>query len=111
MPLSTNTGTTSLKTSPRRGDKMRSFDGLPPDLRRWVASAALPWRAASVKAAYGKALRQTGCPTAALRALDALQDRLIAKDAAAVWGANHPHANIKAHTKKPPRHPGATSQP
>lgn len=33
----------SLKRRSRQGDAMARFDRLPPDLRRWLAQAALPW--------------------------------------------------------------------
>ncbi|WP_276617454.1 DUF6525 family protein [Qingshengfaniella alkalisoli] len=33
----------------RRANSMASFDGLPPELRRWLAQAALPWSAHSAR--------------------------------------------------------------
>ena len=42
-----NAGQTSLKRRPRATDPMREFDGLPQELRSWVARADLPWRPGS----------------------------------------------------------------
>ncbi|MEM1233798.1 MAG: DUF6525 family protein [Pseudomonadota bacterium] len=88
--MASNRGTTSLKCRRTARNPMREFDRLPPELRRWVAGAMLPWRAATVRAAYEDALAKTGNPIQAIEALDALQQRLVAKDAASVWGGAHP---------------------
>lgn len=69
---------------------MLEYDHLPAELRAWLAHAVLPWRAGSVKRSFDKALAKTGCPDRALQELDQLQARLIAKDAATVWGRAHP---------------------
>jgi len=71
---------------------MQGYDNLPTELRGWVARAILPWSATSVQRAYEKALRKTNDPSLALRELDALETRLIARDAAHVWGQDHPAA-------------------
>jgi len=86
MP-SGNLGSTSLKSKRRSTNPMQDYDRLPAELRAWVATAALPWRAGSVRKSFEKALARTGSAQDALAELDALQDRLIAKDAKAVWGA------------------------
>lgn len=86
----TNRGRTSLKRRRRGGSGMDEFDRLPPELRSWLAAAALPWRPQSVKRAFAKAYASTGDRQSALRELDAMQRRLIAKDARKVWGADHP---------------------
>ncbi len=91
-----NRGRTSLKCRPRAANKMREFDNLPPLLRQWVASSTLPWRPGSVKKAYARALRRTGNEATALAELQALQSRLVAKDARAIWGADHPNANVSS---------------
>lgn len=85
----TNRGATTLKRRRRAENNMDEFDRLPPDLRRWLMSAVLPWRPKSVRRAFDNAYRQTGDPDTALRALDQLQDRLIAKDAARIWGPDY----------------------
>ena len=71
---------------------MREFDRLPPELRRWMAGAALPWRAKTVLAAYDKAMAKTGNPKDAISALDDIQSKLVAKDARKIWGLDHPAA-------------------
>jgi hypothetical protein len=52
----------------------------------------LPWRPRSVARAFDKALARTGDRRRALAELDQLQRRLIARDAAAIWGRDHPDA-------------------
>ena len=88
-----NLGKTSLKRKPRAVDPMREFDGLPKELRIWVATANLPWQPRSVRRSYERALAETGDVQRALESLDRLQERLIAKDAKKVWGEVHPTAS------------------
>lgn len=91
--MASNRGATSLKCR-RAKNPMRDFDRLPPDLRHWVAGAMLPWRAATVRTAYEKAMARTGDSKRALEELDALQARLVAKDASRIWGNAYPAAKI-----------------
>ena len=88
--MPSNCGATRLKRGRRSGNPMRDYDALPKDLRVWMASAKLPWRARSVQTAYQKALARTGDHGKALRELDRLQHMLVAKDASHVWGQGHP---------------------
>ena len=85
-----NLGQTTLKRKRGRQDPMREFDGLPQELRAWVASADLPWRPGSVRRSYERALAETGDKDRALAELDRLQERLVAKDAKKIWGEVHP---------------------
>ena len=87
--MASNRGASSLKCR-RAKNPMRDFDRLPVELRHWVAGAMLPWRAATVRAAYEKAMERTGDPERALEELDALQARLVAKDASRIWGDAYP---------------------
>ncbi|WP_222192100.1 DUF6525 family protein [Maritalea mobilis] len=87
-----NRGKTSLRPKRRNEDPMRDYDRLPPDLRAWLAGAVLPWRPRSVRRAFDRALQATGDKSSALRELDRLQARLVAKDAEKIWGKQHPHA-------------------
>lgn len=87
-----NRGQTRLKCKPANSMKMHDYDRLPAELRQWVARAALPWRAKSVQKAYDRAMAKTGSSQRALAELDHLQQRLVARDAAAIWGADHPAA-------------------
>lgn len=88
--MSRNRGETSLRRKRHRANPMREYDRLPIELRQWLSSAILPWRAKSVKQAYDKALSRTGDPAHAIKELDALQQRLIAKDAVKIWGEQYP---------------------
>ena len=71
---------------------MQEFDRLPEELRAWVATAKLPWRAGSVQAAYRKALKRTQDHQSALQELDRIQNAMVAKDARRIWGEHHPAA-------------------
>ena len=87
-----NRGVTTLKCKRRRANPMQEFDRLPAELRAWMSQAVLPWRAGSVRRAFDQALARTGDTRRALQELDALQARLVAKDAQRVWGTAHPTA-------------------
>ncbi len=81
---------TSLKRRPR-GDPMRAYDALPPDLRQWLAGAILPWSAASVRKVWLKALKSArGDRQAAQTALSELERRHLKRDVARIWGTVHP---------------------
>jgi hypothetical protein len=88
-------------TSPRsrwqRGDPMAAYDRLPPDLRLWLAGAALPWSAVSVHRLWTRALRETGCPKVARDRLCAAEARTLAREAAKVWGAEYPSPGRGSH--------------
>jgi hypothetical protein len=75
-----------------QGHPMDDHDRLPPVLRMWVAHAALPWSASSVRRLWVRALAETGCPQAALARLDRAEAATLARDAPRVWGAAHPAA-------------------
>jgi hypothetical protein len=89
-----NRGHTTLKCKRRADNPMREYDRLPTELRAWLSSAVLPWRAKSVLRAYQNAYQRTGNRDLALRELDRLQSRLVAKDAQRVWGRQHPSAGL-----------------
>lgn len=74
---------------------MHDYDRLPDDLRRWLSEAMLPWRARSVRRAYDKALARLGDREAALAELDRLQRQTVARDAAKVWGPDHPATRLQ----------------
>lgn len=67
------------KPRPAR-DPMAEFDRLPPELRRWLAQAALPWSPRSALRAWQRALAQSRAPQDALARLDALQAARLARD-------------------------------
>lgn len=82
----------SPRARSRAGHPMDDHDRLPPALRLWVAHAALPWSAISVRRIFARALAETGCQTAALARLDRSEAATLARDAPLVWGAAHPAA-------------------
>ncbi|WP_126978972.1 DUF6525 family protein [Frigidibacter oleivorans] len=86
----------------RRSAPMAAHDRLPAPVRAWAAQAALPWSAASLWRLWHRALAETGCPDRALARLDAAEARLLARDAARVWGAAYPLAAMP----KAPAGPG-----
>ena len=79
----------------RKTNPMAAYDRLPPDLRSWLAGAALPWSAASVLRVWQRALHETGCPEAAKARMTRAEARTLARDAAKVWGATYPTANAQ----------------
>jgi hypothetical protein len=74
-----NLGQTRLKRR-RRGDPMQAFDRLPPDLRRWMAGAALPWSPTSCLALWRRALAEDGTTEAALARLARAEAAMLARD-------------------------------
>lgn len=60
---------------------MAEFDRLPPTARRWLAQAALPWSARSVRRLWGRALRDAdGDEAAALARLDRAEAARLTRD-------------------------------
>ncbi|MFT3690780.1 DUF6525 family protein [Paenirhodobacter sp.] len=82
--------TTSLRCK-ARSRPMDRYDRLPPELRGWLARAALPWSAQSVARLWERHLRETqGDTMAALARLDLAERRMLAKDRPKVWGESYP---------------------
>ncbi len=80
----------------RRHAPMAQFDRLPEALRHWLAQAALPWSPQSVLRQWHAALRATGGNHAAAFArLSQLEARMLARDAARIWGEHHPTARME----------------
>ena len=75
-----NLGQTRLRGRRRDVDPMAAFDALPPDLRAWMAEAALPWSPVSCLKLWRRALSEEGCPERARARLDRAQAVLLAKD-------------------------------
>ncbi len=77
----------------KRVSTMAQYDRLPAELRGWLAQARLPWSAQSAARQWQRALHAArGDIMAARAALSQLEERLIARDAMQVWGADHPAA-------------------
>ena len=72
---------------------MAYYDRLPPELRHWLASAALPWSAQSALRLWQRSLRESnGNQAAARAALARAEARMLARDATKIWGAAYPAA-------------------
>jgi hypothetical protein len=71
----------NLATSLRRkvrGNPMHAYDALPHDVRRWLASACLPWSPQSVARLWQRALREAnGDAHCATARLDAAERKLL----------------------------------
>lgn len=77
---------TSLRRSKRAGDPMAAYDRLPPDLRVWLAQAALPWSPRSVLRVWRSALKSCGNDSAAAQSyLSHLELIKLRKDAEKIW--------------------------
>jgi hypothetical protein len=74
----------------RATNAMAAYDRLPPDLRTWLAGAALPWSAASVLRLWHRVLRETGNVSAARDRLSRAEEVTLAREAARVWGQDYP---------------------
>lgn len=84
-------GRTALRRRVRRAEPMAEYDRLPPELRRWLAGAALPWSPRSARRAWAEALARTaGDRAGALHLLEERQRRRLARDTLATWGPEHP---------------------
>ena len=80
---SSNLGATTLRRHTRAVDPMRLYDSLPPDLRHWMAEAALPWSPTSCLKLWRKA-RAEGASTAdALARLNRAEAQMLARERAA----------------------------
>ena len=70
-----------------RCNPMSACDRLPPELRRWLAEAALPWSARLTLRIWHRALRGDGSPEAAVARLLPLEVTMVTRDAARILGA------------------------
>jgi hypothetical protein len=87
-----NLGTTIGLRAGRRAP-MEAYDDAPPELRRWLAAAALPWSVEAAMRRYTRELRRCrGDRAAALARMDAREAQALAEDARRVWGPDHPCA-------------------
>lgn len=53
-----NRGQTGLRLRRSAGDPKRAYDALPPELRAWMAHAALPWSPRSCERLWKRAIRR-----------------------------------------------------
>jgi hypothetical protein len=59
---------------------MQVYDHLPPDLRRWMAGAAMPWSPTSCLAIWRRAVAEEGSVEAALARLDNAEKAALGRD-------------------------------
>ena len=78
--MSGNLGATTLQCRRRNCDPMRAYDALPPELRRWIAQAALPWSPRSCGRLWDKARRRGLEAEAALAMLERAQAGTLARE-------------------------------
>ncbi len=70
-----------------RARPMDRFDRLPPDLRRWLSQAVLPWSPHSALRLWQRLMRETGGDLAVMLArLDQAEQRLLLRDQPGIWG-------------------------
>lgn len=75
-----NLGATRQKLRARRSDPMACFDNLPPELRRWLAEAALPWSPISCRRLWDRARREGANAAEALAALDNAESKALRRE-------------------------------
>lgn len=81
LPVVRNSGNSALARRRRARDPMAVYDRLPPEVRAWLAQAALPWSPDSALRCWRAALGRTrGCPEAALREMDAREAGRLAAE-------------------------------
>ncbi|WOI58451.1 DUF6525 family protein [Palleronia sp. LCG004] len=78
---------TSLRRGPRSVDPMGEYDRLPPELRAWLAEAALPWSARSALRVWRRALGASRGDAMAARArLARIERARLEREAVPIWG-------------------------
>jgi hypothetical protein len=83
----------------RRASTMQDYDRLPPELRAWLAQAALPWSVTSVRKLWAQAKRRYPSPDAALRHLTQVEQRALSRDAPQIWGKIHQSSSCEKYSR------------
>lgn len=78
--MSGNLGATRLRRRRRRDDPMRLFDTLPPELRDWMSTAALPWSPRSCARIWHRARREGLSPAQTIDRLSQSEKRALERD-------------------------------
>lgn len=80
----------TLKRAPET-NPMARYDRLPPELRRWLAQAALPWSPTASLRLWQRCLQKAnGDRRAAEQRLYLAERKTLARDAPRVWGESYP---------------------
>ncbi|WP_353312475.1 DUF6525 family protein [Shimia sp. NS0008-38b] len=69
----------SLRGRRRHGNSMTAYDALPPELRKWLHTAALPWSPASARGVWRKAGGHKD-PNAAIERLKMIEQATLRRD-------------------------------
>lgn len=84
----------NLRTGLRRSvctNPMARYDRLPPELRRWLAQAALPWSSRSSLKLWHQCLKKSrGDIAAAEKRLYLAEAKMLRKDSVKIWGEDYP---------------------
>lgn len=84
----------NLRTSLRRRvctNPMARYDRLPPELRRWLAQAALPWSPRSSLKLWHRCLKKSqGDIAVAEKRLYLAEAKMLKKDSVKTWGEDYP---------------------
>lgn len=75
-----NLGTTQQKLRSRSTDPMLAYDRLPPELRAWMAGAALPWSPKSCLGIWRRALREGASLEQALQRLNRAEQSALRRE-------------------------------
>ncbi len=70
-----------MRSRLRRGDPMEAFDRLPPELRRWMTGANLPWSPKSCERIWRKAKSRGLSVNERLQLLDKVEASTLNKAA------------------------------
>ncbi|WP_302477947.1 DUF6525 family protein [Ruegeria atlantica] len=76
----------NLRRRRRQKPPMQAYDALPPQLRKWLAQACLPWSPTSALKIWNNAGGGDD-PSAAIVRLDSVEQAMLRRDAG-VWGGN-----------------------
>jgi hypothetical protein len=79
-PSRRNLGSTGLPVRKREGNVMTAYDSLPPQLRRWMQGAVLPWSPRSCRAIWQKVKQRGGSDAEATARLAAVEAAMLARD-------------------------------
>ena len=78
--MSRNLGATTLRKKSRSTNPMHIYDTLPEALRRWLASAVLPWSPVSCKRIWDRARKAGVSADDAITALISAEQKTLAKE-------------------------------
>ena len=75
-----NLGDNRLPKRRRSGNPMQTYDGLPREVRAWVAEAKIPWSPAACRKIWLTEMKRGASIEAVLEKLDQAEDRTLARE-------------------------------